>query len=80
MITGGGIKNRKFLHDKVSLRGLSMPMEEILFDPQTSGGLLISVHKDDADALIADLQKLEQPCCMVGKVTAREESNIIVTA
>jgi len=80
LITGGGIKNRKFLHDKVSLRGLSMPMEEILFDPQTSGGLLISVHKDDADALLADLQKLEQPCCMVGEVTEREDSNIIVTA
>ena len=79
LITGGGIKNRKFLHDKVIFRGISMPMEEILFDPQTSGGLLLSVHKDDVNALLIDLKKLEQECSMVGEVTSRAESNIIVT-
>ena len=80
LITGGGIKNRNFLRDKVDLQGLSMPMEEILFDPQTSGGLLISVHRDDADALLAELGTLEPPCCMVGEVIPRKDSNIIVTA
>jgi selenide,water dikinase len=79
-MTGGGVKNRKFLRDKVSLQGLSMPMEEILFDPQTSGGLLISVHQDDTEALLAELKRLEQPCCLVGKVIPREEHNVIVSA
>ena len=79
LITGGGAKNRMFLRDKVSLQGLSMPMEEILFDPQTSGGLLISVHRDDADALLAELGELETPCCMAGEVIPRIDSNIIVT-
>ena len=77
LITGGGTKNRMFLQDKVRLQGLSMPMEEILYDPQTSGGLLISVHRDDADALLADLSGLDPPCCMVGEVIPRESSNII---
>jgi len=80
LMTGGGVKNRKFLRDKVSLQGLSMPMEEILFDPQTSGGLLISVHQDDTEALLAELKRLEQPCCLVGKVIPREEHNVIVSA
>jgi len=79
LITGGGIKNRKFLRDKVSLQGLSMPMEEILLDPQTSGGLLISVHKEDAGALLAELSKLEPACCMVGEVIQRAGYNVIVT-
>lgn len=79
LITGGGTKNRNFLENKVSLRGLSMPMEEILFDPQTSGGLLISVHKDDAGALLAELGGLEPPCRMVGQVVPRAEHNVIVT-
>ena len=79
LITGGGVSNRKFLQDKVDLQGLSMPLEEILFDPQTSGGLLISVHKDDADALLAALSGQEQPCCMVGEVIPRKDSSIIVT-
>jgi len=80
LITGGGVNNRKFLHDKVDLQGVSMPIEEILFDPQTSGGLLLSVHKDDADALLAALIGQEQPCCMVGEIIARKDRNIIVTA
>jgi selenide,water dikinase len=54
-------------------------MEEILFDPQTSGGLLISVHKDDIDALLAELSGLEIPSCMAGNVIERAASNIIVT-
>ena len=79
LITGGGAKNRNFLRDKVSWSGLSMPLEEILLDPQTSGGLLISVHPDDADALLADLAALEPPSCLVGEVIPRQDRNIIVT-
>ena len=80
LITGGGIKNRKYLQNKVNIQGLSMPIEEILFDPQTSGGLLISVHKDDATALLNALSGQEQSCCMVGEVIPRDDINIIVTA
>lgn len=78
LITGGGIKNRMYLQDAVDLQGLSMPMEEILFDPQTSGGLLISVHKDDADTLLDALCGQTLPCCMVGEVIPRASKNIIV--
>jgi len=79
LITGGGIKNRAFLRGKVDLQGLSMPMEEILFDPQTSGGLLLSVHKEDAHALLEALGGQDPACCMVGEVIPRAERNIIVT-
>ena len=79
LITGGGIKNRQFLEDKVDLRGLSMPMEEILFDPQTSGGLLLSVHKDDAEELLSELGEQGHSCCMAAEVVPREKSNIIIT-
>lgn len=79
LITGGGTKNRKFLQGKVNLVGLTMPMEEILFDPQTSGGLLISVDKADVEELLKELSNLELPCCMVGEVVPRDDYNITVT-
>ena len=79
LMTGGGVKNRRFLRDKIDLQGLSMPLEEILLDPQTSGGLLISVHPSDADALLAALNTLDLPCCMVGEVIPRGNANVIVT-
>jgi selenide,water dikinase len=79
LITGGGAKNRNFLRDKVSLRGLSGPLEEILFDPQTSGGLLISVHRDDAEALLDELAGLTPASCLVGEVIPRRDANVVVT-
>jgi selenide,water dikinase len=79
LITGGGVNNRKFLENDVNMQDIPMPIEEILLDPQTSGGLLISVHKDDADTLLAELNTLEQQSCIVGKVVPREKFNIIVT-
>ncbi len=78
LLTGGGQNNRTFLHNKVEFRNVPLPMQEILFDPQTSGGLLLSVHPDDADALMAKLGTPDIPCCTVGEVTEREKHNIIV--
>lgn len=79
LITGGGTKNRRYLKDKVSMEGLAVPMQEILLDPQTSGGLLLSVHPDDADALLDELAELATPSCIVGEVVPRAQCNIIVT-
>jgi len=71
LITSAGQKNRKHLGDKVVLEGVSFPMEEILFDPQTSGGLLISVANEDADKLLADLEELDIESSLVGEVVKK---------
>ncbi|WP_281168347.1 selenide, water dikinase SelD [Psychrilyobacter atlanticus] len=71
LITSAGQKNRKHLGDKVVLEGISFPMEEILFDPQTSGGLLISVAGEDADQFLADLEKLDIKSSLVGEVVKK---------
>jgi selenide, water dikinase len=46
-------------------------MEEILFDPQTSGGLLISVAGEDADQFLADLEELDIKSSLVGEVVKK---------
>lgn len=71
LITSAGQKNRKHLGDKVILEGVPFPMEEILFDPQTSGGLLISVANEDADGLLADLEELDIKSSLVGEVVKK---------
>lgn len=78
LITSGGRKNRAFLADQVEFRGVEPAMQEILFDPQTSGGLLLSVHLDDAAALMAALGELELPSAVVGEVVARAGSPVVV--
>jgi len=78
LTTGGGTKNRNYVQELVEFCGVSMPMEEILLDPQTSGGLLISVHPDDAEALLEALKDQDPACCVAGEVIPRAEKNIIV--
>lgn len=75
LMTAGGLKNRKFLSGKTRFSNIPMPIEEILLDPQTSGGLLISVHPEDAQALLDELGGV---CAIVAEVTRRGSCNIII--
>ena len=62
----GGLKNnREFASGAVEkTREISVELENLLYDPQTSGGLLISLPEADAAQLI---QKLEG-ACRIGRV------------
>ena len=54
--TGSNAANRKLVAGKLELAAkLTAVQEELLFDPQTSGGLLLAVAADDADACVRDL-------------------------
>ena len=59
-------------------RECSFAMEEILFDPQTSGGLLVSMQKEDAPAALAELKELGLPCGIIGEITDRGTRAVIV--
>lgn len=77
-ITAAAQKNRKHLQDKVKFENIKFALKEIMFDPQTSGGLLISVHSEDAENLLGDLKNIEAKASIVGEVVKREEFNILV--
>ena len=77
-ITAAGQRNRNHVKDKVEFVGTSFAMEEILFDPQTSGGLLVSVEMEDAEHCMEALKKLGLPCAVVGEVTGKKDKTVIV--
>ncbi len=77
-ITGAAQKNRNFIGDRVEFRGVSFAMEEVLFDPQTSGGLLVSLPSDSAAKAVEEMQKAGLPAAVVGTVTEKLEKDIIV--
>jgi selenide,water dikinase len=53
--TGGDPRNRAALEGRVVIgEGVSGGLEALLFDPQTSGGLLAAVPAAEVDALVAD--------------------------
>jgi selenide, water dikinase len=49
IVTGGADRNRKYLAGKVQVaNGVPQALEHVLFDPQTSGGLLFAVAPEAA--------------------------------
>ena len=56
ILPAGMYRNRAFAEEAVDVGEVPLAVQDMLFDPQTSGGLLIAVHPDDADALYADLK------------------------
>lgn len=69
LIPAGAYNNRKHIGDKVTIDD-SVPkyLEDILFDPQTSGGLLISAQADSAAAIIERLKAGTMPFAAIGTV------------
>jgi selenide,water dikinase len=70
-LTGGAGRNRDQLGDRVRLpAGLDETLGHLLYDPQTSGGLLIAVPAAAAEALRARIESVEGGCWIVGHVEA----------
>ncbi len=69
MIPGGLNNNRDFAECLVSYNA-SIPEEirTILFDPQTAGGLLLSVARADTEALLVALTNAGVPAVEIGEV------------
>lgn len=67
-LTAAAQKNRNFVGSRASFEDVPFAVEELLFDPQTSGGLLGAVPKEEAPAVLAELSALGLPCGIIGKV------------
>ncbi len=78
LLTAAGQRNRNHVGEAVRFRDVPFAMEEILFDPQTSGGLLIALSPEEAPRLLADLQAIGAPAKIVGTVQPRGEVEIEV--
>jgi len=77
-IPAGAYRNRDFAADRVSADGIDKGMMDVLYDPQTSGGLLIAVSEKDAVSLERALKDVLPCAAVIGYVTAREGKSIVI--
>ena len=78
-IPGGLWTNKEFVRPKVTLKGVAENEINVLCDPQTSGGLLISVPARTSDKLMSMLRRAHISAARpVGKVLAKGDGHIIV--
>ena len=84
-IPGGLKNNRDFAeclvgYEKGREGNIADDVKALLFDPQTAGGLLISVFAANADKLLAALHAAHLPAARIGEVVAQGKPLISVTA
>lgn len=83
MIPEGSYRNRENNQPKIEISLNSKAVSDgaimdIIYDPQTSGGLLISIDKDDAQSCLEEMIKNGLPAQIVGTVTDRTSKSLII--
>jgi selenide,water dikinase len=75
---GGASDNRLYFEQHIRYgRRLDEAEKMLLFDPQTSGGLLLAVPAGKADAMLARAEQMRQPLWVIGEVVAGERIEIV---
>ncbi len=68
---GGAFDNKKYFGEAVTFANtIDEPAEMLLFDPQTSGGLLLGVPQEKLASFKKRAEELNQPLWVIGEVRA----------
>jgi len=80
IFSGANERNAEYCSDYVSFdAGISREMKAILYDAQTSGGLLISFPSDRAEAALADMTEGgNAAAAIIGRITGESDGAIVV--
>jgi selenide,water dikinase len=79
LFPGGTCNNERAYEHAVRFGpGISEEMQQLLYTPETSGGLLVAVPADALETLTGLFAAQDQPCWVVGEVM--EGAGIEVTA
>ena len=76
LVPEGTYRNKAYQKKEVFLdEDISEAMEDLLFDPQTSGGLLAAVPFEEGEKLLAALKDagLKTPPAIIGRVEEKKE-------
>jgi selenide,water dikinase len=79
VITGADRTNREYVGDDIEIaQSVKEEMRRLLYDPQTAGGMLISIAKDRSQELLRRLQENYPTATVIGRVTERASHSIVV--
>lgn len=79
MVPGGAHKNRRFFEAWLHIdKGIQREMVDLVFDPQTSGGLLVSLDEDQGGQLVDQMHASDQDAWIIGRVTRNSDKGFLV--
>jgi selenide,water dikinase len=78
LLTAAGQRNRNRVEKSVDVGVVPFATQELMFDPQTSGGLLIAASPSDADGLVRCIKNAgDEYAAIIGEIVPRSESLIL---
>ena len=81
MLTSGNKTNREYVGADVEIgSNVDENLLKLLFDPQTAGGMLISIAEHKAEAMLATLSKNYPQARRIGRVVPAGPRSIIITS
>ena len=77
-LSGGAYKNREHSGKLVDTSRVAEHFVDLLYDPQTSGGLLISISPENVEQLMEDFANkgMDTKVSIIGKVVEKGEKLI----
>ncbi len=79
IVPAGLVRNRKFREHQIEKGTCPYWMVDILFDPQTSGGLFVSVAESGAKELLSDMHNTGlSDAAIIGEVISAPQGKIII--
>ncbi|HKW57357.1 MAG TPA: selenide, water dikinase SelD [Candidatus Acidoferrum sp.] len=79
-LSGGLKNNRAFIGECAAFDpGVPLEYQDLLFDPQTSGGFLVAIAPEHADAALAALARYNVKARAVGRVTPKKSPLLAVS-
>ena len=79
LVPAGAYRNRQYAGKGVHFEeDVSLAMQDVLFDPQTSGGLLFALDEAAAEACLAEMRAAGIEAAIVGRAVERDEFEIYV--
>jgi len=79
IIPAAAYRNQEYISEFVSFDNVEVSIQDILYDPQTSGGLIISIPKEHLKALTDYLDEyLETKYSVIGEVIDEKEKAIYI--
>jgi selenide,water dikinase len=79
LVPAGAYSNEKHVGEKVFFKSeIPREIKDVMYDPQTSGGLLISLERKNLEVLLKELERTSLEYNVIGEVLKKESHSIIV--
>ncbi|MBP3409479.1 MAG: selenide, water dikinase SelD [Clostridia bacterium] len=79
LVPAGAYRNREYAQAAVQVRGeIPLALQDIFYDPQTSGGLMFALPEEAAQDCLREMQTVIPEAAIVGYVTEKEASSLVL--